>query len=510
MLTSSLFILSPILSAQSISRELITREFNALRAFAMEPLARLEFDESPAASSSSQRMGRKIIINIPELKRLTAFVGNAHAKDVVRLLLAHELGHQLQYTHSGERPVTVVNECQADILAGYLITQRYYTEIATLPATQQSTEINRLKDVMIAIYSSMYLLGNEYDLGNNHPRNDQRKVALRDGISYSHLYMYTIAKNTPSNPLSSDPNTGKAIRKIQENLNYLTDDNVMTWSFRHAKRIIHINPEYCKELIFESTHDWHTSADDPYVLYEQKITNPGNKKITITYYNQVYTSLRKDPRNPFHWNIISTAAHTKTINPGATITFSGKLEWYADDSIMPSFLTPERPGALYTCSCLENKAAAAETVAIGNEDLASDNKTAPELSTIVDQVISDRGYFESYIDGVGIRHSTGSDNINFDSKRKLPGALTNYVVYNTSNRTYILESNFYAGENKEQSLRVLNKLLSDLTKDDLRLKIETDHMRHRFWDIVQNGKHIGQVSWMDLTPTYVVTTQFYD
>lgn len=508
--SASLFLLMTPLSAQQITRELIDREFVALRKLSMEYQARLEFDESPAASSTSQRMGRKIIVNIPQLQRITASVGNAYAKDVVRLLLAHELGHQLQYTHAGERPVTVVNECQADILAGYLITQRYYSEIPTLTGDRQQAEIDRLKDVTIAIYSSMYLLGNEFDPGNKHPRSDQRKVALRDGISYAYLWMYEMVKNTPSNPLYADPNTTKAIRKIKENLNYIPGDNVITWSLRHAKRIIHVNADYCKELIFQSTHKWQTSVAAPYVFYEQQITNPGNKTVTITYYNQVYTSLKKDPANPFHWNIISTGAHTKTIYPGTTVTVKGQLEWYANDSIQPSFLSPARTGALYTCSCLENKAAAAETYSLGNVDLAADNNTTPRLSTIVDQVISDKGNFDTYIDGIGILHNPGSDRINFDSKRKLPGAIFNYVIYSRNDKKYMLEAAFYSGKNRQQARQVLNKLITDLSADGLRLSAGHDDRQHQTWEMIQNSEVVGRLRWMIFDTTNLITTEFYN
>ncbi|HTF29919.1 MAG TPA: hypothetical protein VK625_13795, partial [Flavitalea sp.] len=349
------------LQAQQISRELIIREFGRLKFLSKESATQLAFDDVQGSSAVSERQGRKVTINLPELHRLANRTAPIYTTAVVRMVLAHEMAHQMQYTHEQGKNSPVVNECQADLVCGFLIAQQFFYDFVTKLIENENKSVTnelikegteRLNNVSIVVFSSIFLLGDDFNPDNTHPRNDQRLAALRDGLSYGAMYlMYENFNLLPNDLKISTKTSMDSIKKV---LNFWENENVITWSQKHARRITHENINHCKDIVVYNEWSWDTAKSHPYLSYAQTIKNIGNKKIYLNFYNQIRTKVRTKPDSVFYWQTTATNSHIATLGPGATKSLSDSLKWYGDRVVMPSVLLFGNPNSLYTCTCSDD------------------------------------------------------------------------------------------------------------------------------------------------------------
>lgn len=484
------------LQAQSNSlQQLITSEFNTLKAVSAAT-TRLRLDSTPVMSSSSLRKEGIIVINIPQVQRLVANAGVPYEKAIVRLLIAHELAHQMQYREYLVPSYTLLNECQADIIAGFLlflVNNQDFVKIRDQLKVKSADDplikpvFNRLSDITFALYASIFSIGDNYSRDNNHPRSIERRTALRDGNTYGYFRLFETVAKDPGVAEKYRLQGRAGIKLYKTLLNIYPDDDLLGWSLRHARKIIHAKLDNCRNIVVLNKWEWHPSSDHPFVAYTQKIRNIGNNTVTINYLNQLYGRLNTDPNNSLYWTNISTASKAITLHPGESGTITDSLKWSAFEPGLPVYVPLGDVNSLYSCSCLND----VFPVQLQVRDNAEVLVNKPTDEAVLDVFISERKTLMNLIAGIGIQENSKDDNtVSYDSKLQYPSAKKTTIHFNIPTKQYTLDVLFYHGADENYAKNALAAILNNLAK--LRMTVIPDN--HSHWVIKdRHGLNAGSV-----------------
>lgn len=505
---------STVSLAQGGLRQAVQNAFDTLKYIAQEPNASLEFDNSRQLNTESRKQGR-IIVNLRQIQYILNHVDEIYSKDVIRLIVGHELGHQVQYRYyTNQQFSPVLNECQADILAGFFLfqisLQEFYKENPLLH--ENDPRISKLDShfarVVLAGVSAIFDLGDDYTKDNTHPRNEQRRLAVRDGFTYGGFWIVDAAHNLPqlSNTIHLQAyQEGEKLKKI---LNYLPADNVLTWSYRHAKNIVHFQQENSKNIVVYSDWKWDTTRTNPYCSYTHKIKNIGDKIVSVNFEDQIYTALRTDPSNSLYWDIVSNNSYALALQPGETKSITGRLKWDATIDLEPYFVKIGDKGSLYSCSTIIHK----------EEDISSympaafDDVHAPSLDAVLDVILSERDKFTSYIDGIGnVYFDDSFDNIDYPSRLKVPVANETRIHFDRRNNAYSMYVNLYVGAYRDVALTRINSILEAMKKIAPRNQYEiiTDESDNKVWEVYDEGRgRVGQISLDKVKKSHIYSAIF--
>ncbi|HMF69949.1 MAG TPA: hypothetical protein VK616_00665, partial [Flavitalea sp.] len=136
-------------------------------------------------------------------------------------------------------------------------------------------------------------------------------------------------------------------------------------------------------------------------------------------------------------------------------------------------------------------------------------QSVPRLSTIVDQVISESDNFEPYVGSVGIIVVKGSKRIAYDSRRKLPGAITNHIIRVLDLPRLFLRSEFYRGVQSAKAVQIANTIITQLKEINIICENKNNGI-NKSWGVFLNQKLVGMLAVDKLTDQYVVQLEIYD
>jgi len=484
--------------AQSIDvKQLVTAAFDTIKILAQVPETQLVFDNSSTTSSESTKKG-SVIINMNQLIDILRNIDEKYRDNVVMLVVSHELAHQAQFAR-GENYPPLLKECQADILAGFFMAQYMRIRMELFQMTQHITEPNdpriysRQQSYMHEVYAALtaiFDLGDEYTADNTHPRNEQRRVAVRDGLTYGALWLADgLVKYFPVNS-SEHTKYLQSLNEFKQLLDYLPNDDVSTWSYRHAKYVVHNQKGNCRNIIVQNDWKFDTSMSHPYCSYTHRIKNIGYTNVTLTFKDQMYTVLRSDPRNTLYWELVSNQSHLVTIAPDSVKVITGEIKWEADNKIMPTYVALGAPGSLYSCTSLNYQ----------DKEMADEYipalQTKPSDINVLDVILSMRDAFKDQSEGIGEAYDRGFNLVYYKSKQTLPFAKKTEIKFNRASQKYSLYVSLYAGKSMAQAKLQINTLINTLQEPRFKLNLHEvkEDPDHTYWEVAdENNRAIGKI-----------------
>jgi hypothetical protein len=471
-LITILFLFDPVYSFAEYEelRQISRDEFETLSKLSLiRPV--LAFDESSESYSSALRKGGRITISLPELNAMVSAYENRFKRSIVRMVIAHEFGHAIQYAQKNISDKSLIGECQADLISGFFLFQMMLKDIilkkqefgqsetnSPLPNADQSD----VKDNLLTLYSTIFNLGDDNSVSNSHPRGRERMTAIRFGFEWGALWLTDL--QSKDNSLSPDQR-GIQINLLKlkkSSLGYLQDDNIMTWSQRTAIKIVHEDLSICKDIVVNENLRWNTSSAHPFLYYNQHIRNIGKNRITITYFNQLYFKNRKDPRNLLLWDLQNATSKLVTLEPGMGKTVIDSLRWFASEDNMPGFIGLGSENGLYTCRILQKKL---ESSLPASPDRFSANKKNLDPETVLDIIFSYiPGKISNLIAGVGREDEINATKIYYPSQINFPDAESTLIYYIPESKSYSIEVTVCNGKSKTLAETELKTLLQTFRK----------------------------------------------
>ena len=284
-----------------------------------------------------------IEVDESELRKILDNSDATQFREVVRLLLAHETGHQLQFRQYGQdcyknadAQKRRIFECQADMLAGKYL-------IESMGGAANADSISDALRVMFAIGDP------EHSAAANHPDHEGRRTAVRRGMAAGQITLFQSLPPTPQ-VLGS-------IQILADKINILPGESVMQWSYRQSSRIIHCDRTASMDIVFsEENIQWNPARQNPIVNYSIKYTNRGSRAIEGDLEFRCDWVDRINDHDTLKSLLWSTRDYHVTLQPGETKTASGTLAWGDPNGIpiaginklMPRFVSPPDDVALWS------------------------------------------------------------------------------------------------------------------------------------------------------------------
>jgi hypothetical protein len=250
-------------------------------------------------------------------------------REVIRFLLAHEQAHQVQFETYGAnavspttsapdraRQISRIRECQADILGAKYLMQSL-DEIDQPDKASQKYVSETVREVLKIAFS----LG-EKEKDAAYPGPNGRRTAARLGLSRGTLEKI-------KQHIQHDIRFAGSARQLEIVLDVKPGQNVMDWSLRVAKRIVHYDNAILNSL---SVVDARTSLEDPraksgFARFRLTYANSGGTAISVDMEIQCVTANQDDPDDTFRWEKRSVRNFVFTLQPGQTYDAAGQLAW---------------------------------------------------------------------------------------------------------------------------------------------------------------------------------------
>ena len=332
--TSLFLLISSVATPQRLSSSELEKIISDEAAYvfaAAQFTARLSFSDANINISTPAGgiiLGRSYFNNLHSKVSAENFIFSA------RFIVSHELAHQMQFkdpavTSGSSCEKRRLVECQADVIAGILMSKMY---------TIESDDIfnEKVPDIITGI-EYIYTLGADENMSNSHPTPLQRRNAFRFGLGF------ILGKSGNSAITEKNP--------IMKGSDY------MRWSFEISKMIMHFPLSNTKNIVcVSSTTDWDPQIAHPNYTFSEQYLNTGDKPLKIKILYQVCgvkalnNHLTPDSI-PKHTPLSGDSKLlTAVLDPGKTIDFSGSLSWLgtADHSHMPRAILSTDADALYS------------------------------------------------------------------------------------------------------------------------------------------------------------------
>ena len=488
--------------AQQTVDDLIHSEFQAIQDLPQVPRVTLNIEHTPNGTSGDLPPTGVLNLNLPEEENLTKEIGAKYQRDIIRLILAHEMGHQIQYNLQSNR-AGLVYECQADIIAGFTIYQLMFKEGSDYirangnhgyldPGYQRIMQ--EQKDRFEASLTAIFKEGSDHELEPSHPTDDERRLAVRDGYNYGNIWTMTAFLSNPPPGYTDIQNVEMklSLERFETQLDYIPGDNVVYWSKRQAQKIIHAFLPNCKNIVCYTQYTVDSSRLYAFIKYEQQITNTGKKILTFSYYNQIYSKKKSDPKNTLYWQLLVTDAKTITLAPNETQYINGRLEWLPNNDQSAEFVYPGKEGALYACSSLtdppENVPDRMERYFKGGVSQSDED--------MLDGFLSSRDRLEDFIGSVGkVKQPESAENPIYLCRVQLADARTTEIQYSNSTGQYQLNAQYDVDVQKPDAIHTITELIKALK--DRNYVIQEHNLpdnNDRQWDIIdRHGVVAGAV-----------------
>lgn len=269
-------------------------------------------------------------INVDEIKGYANKAGVKRLKQYLNFILAHEKSHQVlsfrdPRSNTPRSPEeSRLYECQADILAA-----KYMIEAQGVPS---ELDIAMISDVL----NVAYVIGNEGLSAGAHPTREQRRAAVRIGMTAGLIVV--MARQPPG------PGLWEMLTVMGDLINWHPGEDLLFWSYRTARKVVHFGRSASRDIVLlkDPIVDWDRRAENPYVTYKYTYKNFGSRPIKMEMDFQCIWVPRDEPNDTFRWKKWSQKTYRFELRPGEAYTFSGQLAWgpLDDDALMPRFIAP--------------------------------------------------------------------------------------------------------------------------------------------------------------------------
>ncbi len=398
---------------------------------------------------------------------------SGYAEFIVQFLVAHELAHQIQFRNYAQNMSSISScevrrlyECQADILAGNMISELYRLDDSVALGS-------RFTPLMVHALEYVYKLGDDENSITSHPSSIQRRSAFRLGLAYSIL----------KNKVYSDN------KEIQESIDYRNNEDSLIWSLRLAKHIIHFPNAISKHIIYTSLPDkefeqlaiWDTSSRNPVVKFKTGYFKNTDKKPV-----KLFLQVRLVGKEREFWNASKPFMQGRVLNftvalqPGDSTYLSGELNWWglSTSKRMPSLILPPHNEALYDVQ-FENGEQVSYDQGCPTSDFESmtDRESSESLALQIQSAerYATSNQFEDLKVGFGTSNSQNDDAISystaFGTRNGYESDIWNYsnddprLMMEIDKDSVEVERNFYLGV---QALTYLAKFGIFKIKNDYR------------------------------------------
>ncbi len=329
--------------------------------------------------------GKGIYLSRPVLQRiLNDSIVSGYAEFIIQFLVAHELAHQIQFKNYTQNMSNISSceirrlyECQADILAGGMISQLYRLDDSVALGS-------RFTPLMVHALDFVYKIGDDENSITAHPSAIQRRSAFRLGLAFPILMSKLYSNNS----------------NISESIDYRNNEDSLTWSLRLARHIIHFPNAASKYIIYTNPSDeefeqltiWDTSKRNPFVVFKTGyFKNTGDKPIKIFLQSRLVGKEREywEPSKPFLQGRVKNLE--VKLMPGDSSYFNGKLNWWglATANRMPALIIPPDNEALYDAQ-LESSEPLTYDQDCPTRDFASQNDSISNEVFAIDLLSADR------------------------------------------------------------------------------------------------------------------------
>lgn len=478
---------------QSIETQ-VNAEFRLLRQIVTSPSVSLTIDANSKTSSEAQPTKGQIVFKINELKTITNEIGQKYQRDMIRLILAHEYGHQMQFRYNDNQS-NLAYECQADIIAGYLLFRLIMHENGQWIVQNKSTgvldpryqqKLSDWKQRFNASLTAIFKEGTNYVSNPSHPTSDERRLALRDGYNYGNIWMFS--EDLENRPATT-PNL-KDMRQIADRyksmLGFLPQDDLNSWSRRHTAKILHTYLANCKNIIVYTNYELDSSDVTFNVKYRQQITNTGKKTITFNYLNQIYNSSVDDPKNTLYWELAATATNSITLKPQESRYIEGKLQFLSSMDYKCFFIYPGLAGSLYSCTTLNDNS----SEKLNRHFFFSGNKQHDD-EKILEAFLTTRDLLIENIGGIGVSSKQEStDEISYMSRLQLSSAKSTNITFNKVQATYNIQANYYQGTDYNKAQQSIQNIIQPLNKLNYTTNKLSEKGNNKQWSILDTSKKI--------------------
>lgn len=484
----------------------INTEFQLLKQIVGNPSISLIIDVNSKTSSEAEPMKGKITFKIKELNSITEEIGEKYRRDMIRLILAHEYGHQIQFRYN-DGQTNLAYECQADIIAGYLLFRLNSIETGEWSLKNKINDAldprykKRLAewgDRLNASLTAIFKEGSNYVSNPSHPTSDERRLALRDGYNYGNVWLFSEqSENSPPSTPNLEMNRGIGNR-FKSMLGFLPQDDLNSWSRRHTAKILHTFTENCRNIVIYTNYDIDSLGATLNVKYRQQITNTGKKIITFNYLNQVYNSNLDDPKNTLYWELAGTANHSLTLKPGETRYIEGTLEFLSSYNYKCFFIYPGVRGSLYSCTTLsDNNSEKLNT----HFSFSVAKQRSDEM--IMEAFLKARDLLGENIGGVGISEEIMSTNeISYISKLQLSSASSTNIVFNKGKSSYDVYARYYQGMDYSKAQQSLEYILQPIAKLKYKAIKASEKGKNKKWNILDTSNQIVGLIGQDYSPSF--------
>lgn len=291
-------------------------------------------------------------------------------RDVIRIVLAHEKAHWIQY-RDARYGIAVRNwgferkrivECQADILAG-----KYWREAFGIEAfAKRVNGIARTSenDTFFAkdVLQMAFDLG-RYESSSNssmevHPSRQARRVAFRIGMAVGGIALINEEIRRLMRQPASEQRDGEInafrnlVNEIARKTEHLPGSNILAWSYWQASRIVHHSLAACLDIgITLVDVQWKTKGDRPKVVYTLKVKNNGSRAIQGDFAIQCDWTPKDDILNTKDKLLIDIKSYRFRLDTGQEKTITDSLNWTNmtvpnPEAYLPVLVYPPLPTSL--------------------------------------------------------------------------------------------------------------------------------------------------------------------
>jgi hypothetical protein len=442
-----------------------------------------------------------IVINIDEVKQIVSRIGYGYEQAAVRMIVAHEFAHEMQFINFHSTRMNMPKECEADVLSGALTVIAGFYDVFDHPTPGLITDYNyqsiwnRLDDKGNSLNecsSLMLQLGEDFTRENTHPNKDQRLIAFRIGAYYGTDWIIGKFHDMDTNPARA-----ASVKKTYETMQNVIDydpvkDDMMGWSLKIATYITHWYPPACRDIAVYHFFKKDSDIDGHKFTYWYKIKNIGEKTVILIFDDQAFRIRRTDPNNIVFWRNTSTAKHAIELKPGEIKQFSGKIPWFEDEQQSALLSMLGDPYSLYGCMEEGSESKINDTLSSAFNSIAH----APSLYNALDALLSEHGQYRDYTAGVGVCPKDDLHILYYPSLVNLPEAKETQVVRDVAAGTYAVEVDFYEGDDQQYARNevfYIRDLLSR-ARPDFTYERQNGPAGIGYWNIFDRDKRpVGQI-----------------
>lgn len=456
-----------------------------------------------------------ITFGIDQLNKIfSSFTDNPEMlKLAIRLVIAHELGHLMQFATYQNRPELnndllsrTLLEAQADIIGGSLWMTMFAQE------TQIDKKHQDLKaDDLYLLFSLVLEIGIDENTVGTHPSKVDRLMCVQTGIQFGDLVFNEYILSEVDTKLAQGKqqevyklispeyleNFRNLVNSISIRLDKGENEYRMDWTYRNAKKITNFHPDISKQIVLYHSENsnneikWDTSDESPTVDYEFSYLNMDLKHIDSLEMEKIILHKKRNS------NI-----HKAVLQPGKLEKISGRLNWDKLDGDFLSqsaLLKEEIPrlvfpsignSSIYLCQYygVKPKLITSESVSSLRSFPNNINTTVYDAASRLDAIVTAFKYnIESLKIGIGEMYKITDSNIFSNHNSSISLGENNKTYIRTD---YIFEPSTKVFESYKNTIIITNNQISSIEADknfDFFLKATSI----AFTDYNQVSKHNG-------------------